>query len=139
MLLLFFTIDRIFLAFSGSNYSVHETMKETFLFSLVNPFVLHPLKMPPLHDSPYMGHLHEYKKRGGTVPPAKSLGPVFGRCIRGTTLCFDLMIADGANESRTSRSHLGGWYDCPKEMQANRFLAGSPEFTVADYEVFEFS
>ena len=114
-------------------------MEETFLFSFVNPFVLHPLKMQPSHGKPRKGDVEYYMRRGGTVPPAKSLGPTFGFYISGITTYFDLMIADSANESRSSRSYLGGWYECPKGMQEDRFLTGSPEFTVADYEVFEFS
>ncbi|XP_068687634.1 uncharacterized protein [Montipora foliosa] len=127
---------------SGSKYWEHKTKEETFLFSLVNPFVMHPLKMQPLDHNPDKGRVDLYRIHGGTVPPAESLGPTFGFYISGMpgmTTYFDLMIADGANELRSSRSHLGGWYECPKGMQADRFLTGSPEFTVADYEVFEFS
>lgn len=124
---------------SGSKYWKHENVEETFLFSLVSPFVLHPIKMQLLGFSQYVNALGPYRNGGGIIPPAKSLGPTFGIHVRGSMISFDLMIADCANESRTSRSNLGGCYEYPKGMQAKRFLTGSPEFTVADYEVFEFS
>ena len=55
----------------------------------------------------------------------RSSGPLFGR-VDEWPWRFDLEIVENANKSRNSCSHLGG---C---------LTGTPEFLVADFEVFEF-
>ena len=68
----------------------------------------------------------------------RSLGPVLGSRNVSLHDRYDLKIVAKANESRESYSHLGECYECPEGKERELFLAGTREFLVADYEVFEF-
>jgi len=97
---------------------------EAFLFSLVNPYRVEPVKMPT-----------EEGRRASNIVCRDSLGPSFGgdkfyRC--------DLSIADNADSSRTSYNQLSTCHQCPEGKQGSTFLTGSKQFLVIDYEVFEF-
>lgn len=59
-----------------------------------------------------------------------SCGPTFG-------VGHDLHISGDANVNRSSFARLGRSYQCPTGQVAETFLAGSENFTVTDYEVFE--
>lgn len=124
----------------GSGY-FRPQAREAFLFSLVNPYVLHPVKMQHVSECPHTDS--EMKSFCATqwieLPGRKWYGPTFGMHLRDSMLCFDLKIVGNANIECGSRSHLGGWFECPEGMPADRFLTGSPEFPVVDYEVFGFS
>ena len=102
--------------------------KEAFLFSLVNPYGVQPVKMPGIFV-PRGG------KKQGNIARNRLLGPAFGK---GSAWRYDLLIVAKANESRKSFSHLGAYYECPEGKDGELFLAGTSEFLVADYEVFEF-
>ena len=106
--------------------------KEAFLFSLVNPYEVKPVKMPVLES-----------ERRFAVACNSSLGPSFGlRPVYSATRCRsdigDLCIAENANASRSNYSRLGTCYQCPNGKQGDIFLTGTEKFIVADYEVFEF-
>ena len=102
--------------------------KEAFLFSLVNPYGVQPVKMPRISNP-----------RSANISQNGSLGPLFGGTDPwGNPRRFDLKITANANESRESCSHLGESYECPEGKHKELFLAGTREFLVADYEVFEF-
>ncbi|XP_068752372.1 uncharacterized protein [Montipora capricornis] len=125
----------------GSEY-MRPQAREAFLFSLVNPYVLHPVKMQHVSECPHTdSEIDSFNARhwNPPVPSCASFGPVFGMHLRDSAVRFDLKIVSNANIDRGSRSHLGGWFECPEGMPADRFLTGSPEFPVVDYEVFGFS
>ena len=101
--------------------------KEAFLFSLVNPYEVKPVKMPVMKE-----------QRESAIACRHSIGPSFG--ADNFWVDYDLQIANNANKSRSSYSGLGGCYSCPegKEDLGDIFLAGTKNFIVTDYEVFEF-
>lgn len=101
--------------------------KEAFLFSLVNPYGVQPVKMPRKSNAPR-----------NNIARKRSLGPVFGNPDVPLHNRYDLKIAAKANEFSESYSHLGGCYECPEGKEGELFLVGTREFFVADYEVFEF-
>lgn len=105
--------------------------KEAFLFSLHNPYGVQPVKMPGILD-PRSG-----KTRINIFRDSPS-GPAFGNPGALSHKDYDLKIAAKANEFRNSCSHLGISYECPEGKHGELFLTGTPEFLVADYEVFEF-
>ncbi|PFX11604.1 uncharacterized protein LOC111319474 [Stylophora pistillata] len=91
---------------------------QAFLFSMVNTNGLGPTKLQ-LFDN------HEH-----AIYCETSCGPTFGEG-------HDLYISGDANVNSSSFACLGNSYQCPTGQVAETFLAGSGNFTVTDYEVFE--
>ena len=88
-----------------------------FLFSMVNPHGLGPIKLPLIIG----------KERDG-IGCINTYGPVFGG---GNDLC----IPGNANTNINGSSNLGVSYQCPPGQQSTFFIGGR-NFTVTDYEVF---
>lgn len=97
----------------------YASCKEAFLFSMVNPHGLGPTKMPLV------------RRQGYAMYSDSSLGPTFGGG-------HDLHMAENANTTTSSYSHLGYSYECPLG-QKETFLTGVRNFTVTNYEVFGFN
>ena len=76
-------------------------------------------------------------KQKSFIARDRLLGPVFGCPDKTVYRRYDLRIVGKANEYRQSSSCLGGCYECPEGKDGALFLTGTPEFLVADYEVFE--
>ena len=100
--------------------------KRAFLFSIVNPAGLGPVK---LHVKP-----HKLDKALRRDPTA---GPIFGE--------NDLYIGDYSHGSAVSFSDLGHAYDLPNNtfeagsLDARTFLAGSYKFIPDNIEVFGYA
>jgi hypothetical protein len=90
-----------------------------FLFSMVNPTGLAPMKLP------ITGERNKYAVY--CCPPR---GPMFG--WEGCDLC----IHDNCNTVKNSFSRLGDSYTLPPRQDSRTFLAGSQYFLVAEIEVF---
>lgn len=110
-----------------TNTTEYVESKEAFLFSLVNPYGVQPVKMPRISNP-----------LSANIARNRSLGPVFGSRNVSPHDSYDLKIAAKANEFSESYSHLGGCYECPEGKEGELFLVGTREFLVTDYEVFEF-
>ena len=90
---------------------------QAFLFSMVNPSGLGPIKLPRIPGCEQNGI---YCNNG--------YGPTFGGG-------HDLHVSGNTNTNASSRSNLGHSYQCPPGQQ-NTFFIGGIYFTVTDYEVF---
>ena len=90
---------------------------QAFLFSMVNPSGLGPIKLSLKTGNEQYG-----------IYCNSSYGPSFGGG-------HDLHIYGDANTNTNSYSHLGSSYQCPPGQQ-NTFFTGGRNFTVTDYEVF---
>ena len=100
------------------NYSSYNfTSSRAFLFSIVNPAGLAPMKLPLTG-----------KSNNEAVFCNPSYGPCFGD--------YDLDIRDNCNTVKESCSDLGYSYTLPPGQNKRRFLAGSKNFLVAEIEVF---
>ena len=104
--------------------------KQAFLFSLVNPFGIGPVRIPA-----------EENESGCSIVCDSKYGPTFGRDLKvattGKYLSY-LHISDNANSSRSSYCRLGGTFACPEGKTGDLFFTGAAKFNVDDYEVFEF-
>lgn len=100
--------------------------KQAFLFSLVNPFGMGPIRIPA-----------EEKESGCTIVSASTCGPVFQKDCRSSSSIY-LHISDNANLSRSSYCCLCDKFSCPEGKPADLFFTGTNKFNVDDYEVFEF-
>ena len=96
---------------------VYLKCNQAFLFSMVNPHGLGPIKLP----------LKTGKEQEG-ICCNNTYGPVFG-------VGCDLCIYGNANTNTNSYSNLGHSYQCPPGQQKT-FFTGGKNFTVTDYEVF---
>jgi hypothetical protein len=96
----------------------YRPSSRAFLFSIVNPVGLAPMKLPLTG---------ERNKFAMCYNP--SHGPVFG-------WGHDLCIRDNCNTVKDSSSRLGCSYTLPSGQDRNTFLAGSQYFLVAKIEVF---
>ncbi|XP_022802348.1 uncharacterized protein LOC111339885 [Stylophora pistillata] len=91
----------------------------SFLFSLVNPGGLPPTKisLTPGNES-------------NSIYCHSNYGPTFGGN-------HDLYVANAPN-SGNCYTNLGNTYQCPTGQDAQKFLAGSGNFSVSEMEVFGF-
>ena len=90
---------------------------QAFLFSMVNPHGLGPIKLSLITG-----------REQNAIYCRNKYGPTFGGG-------HDLHISENANTNTDSCSGLGYSYQCPPG-QKNTFLVGAKTFTVTDYEVF---
>ena len=98
-----------------------------FLFSLVNPFGVGPVRIPD-----------EENESGCVIVCHRKYGPTFLQDVKTAFLTGSyLYISDNANASPSSYSSLHGKFSCPEGKPPNLFFTGSKSFTVDDYEVFE--
>lgn len=107
-------INRKIFASSGSGSWL--TSSQAFLFSVVNPNGLGPIKLPITKN-------HQY-----AIYCESTYGPSFGGG-------HDLHIYGNANSNTSSYSGLGHTYECPSGQQST-FFTGARNFSVTDYEVF---
>ena len=99
--------------------------KQAFLFSLVNPFGVGPVRIPA-----------EENQSGCFIIFDSKYGPTFLSDLETYDEIY-LYISDNANASRSSCSCLHGKFSCPEEKPGDLFFTGTKHFTVDDYEVFE--
>ena len=100
-----------------------------FLFSLVNPFGVGPVRIPD-----------EENESGCVIVCDSKYGPTFRQDLKAATFFLTksyLYISDNANASPSSYCCLFGNFSCPKGKPGDLFFTGSKNFTVDDYEVFE--
>lgn len=97
--------------------------KQAFLFSLVNPFGMGPIRIPA-----------EEKESVCHIVSVSTYGPIF----QGSFSKDYLHISDEANLSRSSYCCLYGKFSCPEGKPQDLFFTGTNKFKVDDYEVFEF-
>ena len=90
---------------------------QAFLFSMVNPSGLGPIKLPLIPGKEQHG-----------IYCSNTYGPSFGGG-------HDLHISENANTNTNSYSNLGFTYERPPGQQGT-FFTGGKNFTVTDYEVF---
>ena len=105
-----------FCLFSKTGQNQYLRCSQSFLFSMVNPQGVDPIKMPLAKDHQYAIYCNSCH------------GPTFGRG-------HDLQVSNNANKSGSSYSNLGNSYQLPTEQQ-NTFFTGARNFGVTDYEVF---
>jgi hypothetical protein len=103
---------------SWESYDCWKSSSRAFLFSIVNPAGLAPMKLPLTGEWSY-----------DAVYFVSSCGPVFGEGR-------DLFILDKCNTEKKSYSNLGYTYTLPPGQDGKTFLAGSDRFLVAEIEVF---
>ena len=94
-----------------------------FLFSLVNPFGVGPVRIPAEED-----------QSGCVIVCDSKYGPTFRQAIGMKSY---LQISDNANASPSSCCSLVGNFSCPEGKPGGLFFTGRKKFTVDDYEVFE--
>ena len=98
-----------------------------FLFSLVNPFGVGPVRIPAKEN-----------QSGCFIVCESKYGPTFRQNL--DTDIFSgksfLYISDKANASSSSYCSLFGNFSCPKGKPGDLFFTGSKNFAVDDYEVF---
>ena len=99
-------------------YGSYRSSSRAFLFSIVNPAGLAPMKLP------LTGKRNDY-----AVCCYYFCGPMFGGG-------HDLCILGNCNTVKKSSSNLGVTYTLPPGQDRNTFLAGSEYFLVAEIEVF---
>ena len=97
----------------------NRTDPNSFLFSLVNPSGLQPTKMSLIPG-----------KKSSAIHCHSSSGPRFGSGI-------DLHIPNAPNSNNCSVK-LNSTYQLPPGQNANTFLTGNQNFTLAEMEVFKF-
>ena len=95
-----------------------------FLFSLVNPFGVGPVRIPD-----------EENESGCVIVCDSKYGPTFRQELKTYGRSY-LYISDNANASSSSYSCLHGKFSCPEGKPRDLFFTGSKNFTVDDYEVF---
>jgi hypothetical protein len=95
-----------------------RSSSRAFLFSIVNPAGLAPMKLP------LTGEINKF-----AVYCHLSYGPLFGGGC-------DLCINDNCNTVKDSSSWLGDSYTLPPGQDKKTFLTGSDFFLVAEIEVF---
>ena len=95
-----------------------------FLFSLVNPFGVGPVRIPA-----------EENQSGCFIVCGSKYGPTF-RQEKSAFIQNFLYISDNANASPSSCCSLFGKFSCPEGKPGDLFFTGSKNFTVDDYEVF---
>jgi hypothetical protein len=101
-----------------SNIYGFKSSSCAFLFSIVNPAGLAPIKLPLTGE-----------RNNKAVCCYSLYGPVFG-------VGYDLCIRDKCNTVKNSSSRLGGSYTLPPGQDKYTFLARSKFFLVAEIEVF---
>ena len=89
--------------------------RESFLFSLVNPHGLGPIKIA------------EIKSRENAIFCNNNCGPTFGGW-------YNLQISRNANETNSNYSNLSRSFNFLSDTDLS--LTGSKYFSVTDYEVF---
>ena len=97
----------------------YRTDPNSFLFSLVNPSGLQPTKMSLIPG-----------KESSAIHCNSGSGPRFGRGI-------DLHIPNAPNSNNCS-VNLNNTYQLPPGQNANTFLTGNQNFTLAELEIFKF-
>ena len=97
-----------------------------FLFSLVNPFGVGPVRIPA-----------EENQSGCSIVCDSKYGPTFQALQAALPRKSYLHISDNANVSLSSHSRLHGKFSCPEGKPGELFFTGTKNFTVDDYEVFE--
>ena len=99
-----------------------------FLFSLVNPFGMGPVRIPA-----------EENQSGCFIVCDSKYGPTFRQHLKVLFRDSYLHISDNANAnaSPSSFSSLHGNFSSPEGKPGDLFLTGVKKFTVDDYEVFE--
>jgi hypothetical protein len=105
-------------SWQSHRYDSYKSSSRAFLFSIVNPAGLAPMKLP------LTGEWNKY-----AVWCHLSYGPWFG-------IGYDICIHGKCNIEKKSFSRLGGSYTLPPGQDRNTFLAGSDYFLVAEIEVF---
>jgi hypothetical protein len=105
-------------SWKSDNFYIDKSSSRAFLFSIVNPAGLAPMKLPLTGE-----------RNGNAVWCHPSWGPVFGGGR-------DLYIHDNWNTGKNSYSRLGSSYTLPPGQDKKTFLAGSEYFLVAEIEVF---
>ena len=97
-----------------------------FLFSLVNPFGVGPVRIPD-----------EKNGSGCVIVCNSNKGPTFRQDL--SVPYSYLQISNNANAcgSPLSYSRLHGRFSCPEGKPGDLFLTGSKRFIVDDYEVFQ--
>lgn len=98
----------------------YKWCEKSFLFSLINQSGAGPTKMKLKGSSNQNG-----------IYCNNSCGPTFGGG-------HDLFITSGPNTDNNSYSNLNSTYECPPNMVADSFLAGSYNFYIHELEVFVF-
>jgi hypothetical protein len=93
----------------------YKSSSRAFLFSIVNPAGLAPMKLPLTG-----------KRNNAAVYCYPTCGPAFG----------GISISDNCNTVKKSTSYLGLTYTLPPGQDGDTFLAGSEYFLVAEIEVF---
>jgi hypothetical protein len=93
----------------------YKSSSRAFLFSIVNPAGLAPMKLPLTGE-----------RNNKAVYCYSLYGPAFG----------DLAIRDKCNIKKNFSSRLGSSYTLPPDQDGMTFLAGSEYFLVAEIEVF---
>jgi hypothetical protein len=105
-------------SWESRGFGYYKSSSRAFLFSMVNPAGLAPMKLPLTG------------KRNYKALCCYSLnGPMFD-------LLSDLAIRDKCNTEKNSFSRLGLTYTLPPDQDGRTFLAGSDFFRVAEIEVF---
>ena len=114
----------VFGGYSDQSWGGHvwKVSSRAFLFSIVNPSGLAPMKLP----------LTGYQDNKYAVYCGPEYGPAFG-------IGNDLCIGDGSDTRNTSYALLGHSYILPPGQDSETFLAGSRNFLVAEMEVFAVS
>ena len=97
-----------------------------FLFSLVNPFGVGPVRIPT-----------EENQSGCSIVCGSKYGPTFRLDFKTDFMQNFLYISDNANASPSSYCSLFGKFSCPEGKPGDLFFTGTKNFTVDDYEVFE--
>ena len=97
-----------------------------FLFSLVNPFGMGPVRIPD-----------EENESSCVIVCDSKYGPTFREDFKVHFRNSYLHISDNANASPLSFSCLHGKFSCPEGKPGDLFFTGVKKFTVDDYEVFE--
>ena len=93
--------------------------RQSFLFTLVNPFGNEPIKINP--------------KPGAAIRCRSNAGPTFSDA----ETYFDLTVWYPTVLEYSSRLDLGHGFRCPENVNKNTYLAGANPFQVSELEVFK--
>lgn len=116
--LLHFVLCLFYFPFFFIGSGTYKHCHESFLFSFVNASGVAPTKMKLKGSSNQNG-----------IYCNSSYGPAFGGG-------HDFCISSNSNANTNSYSNLSNTYECPPNVTARTFLAGSYNFYVNELEVF---
>ena len=110
---------------SAAASGIYKRDPNSFLFSLVNPSGLRPIKLPLISG-----------KEGSAILCNSNCGPIFG--TNTPSGYYDLCIGNNSNQANTNQTSPNNCYKCPEGQNANSFLAGNYQFAASEVEVFAF-